>query len=117
MITLSEQISENSNQILNVVSSLHKINNHVVQSIVSHQLEGIEGLISTSTRQLQELSQVKTAEEAIAAQFQIVNEMGALIADQTKETIAVVSEGHDQVETLVTTEMQSMLEKAKTITV
>ncbi|MBF0455403.1 MAG: phasin family protein [Magnetococcales bacterium] len=109
----AEQFNGISNQILSTVSNLQKINNDAVQSLVNQQLSGVEGLISNSSRQLQELAQIKNPTDAAAAQLKIVNEIGESIVAQAKENMAILDQSRTQLEALLKTETDALMAKAK----
>jgi hypothetical protein len=114
---IAEQMTGISSQILNTIDTLQQINNKAVQSLVSKQLTGIEDLISSSSRQMQDFAQVKTPEEAVAVQLKIVNEMSEAIETHAKGNIELFNESREQMEDLVKTEVKSLVEKAKSVSV
>ncbi|MBF0446714.1 MAG: phasin family protein [Magnetococcales bacterium] len=114
---LVEQISGITNQMLSVANNLQKINNDTVQSLVSRQFSDMESFLSTSTRQFQELSQIKTPEEAVSAQLKIANEIGESMKARTQENIDVLTKSQAQLETLVQDEIKALIEQAKAVAV
>ncbi|MBF0380997.1 MAG: phasin family protein [Magnetococcales bacterium] len=112
---VAENITEMTNKMIGTLTTLQNINTEAVKSLTEKQFSIVEGLISSSTKQLEELSTVKSPEEVISAQSKIVGEVGETMLSQIKENIEILNESRAKMEALVSKEVNEFIEKAKNV--
>ena len=112
---IADQINELTNKIVGTATNLQEINNEVIKNLVSKQISGVEGLVSLSTKQLEELKSVKTSEEAITAQTRIITEVGKTMQAQVQDNIDILNNSRSKLEALINQEVNEFIQKAKSL--
>jgi phasin family protein len=113
---IAENITEMTNKMIGTLTTLQNINTEAVKSLTNKQFSNVEGLISNSTKKLEELATVKSPEEVISAQSKIVSEVGETMLSQIKENIEILNDSRSKMEALVSQEVNEFVEKAKKFT-
>ncbi len=113
---IAENITEMTNKMIGTLTTLQNINTEAVKSLTSKQFSNVEGLISNSTKKLEELASIKSPEDVISAQSKIMGEVGETMMNQIKENIEILNDSRTKMETLVTQEVNEFVEKAKKFT-
>ncbi|MBF0193405.1 MAG: phasin family protein [Magnetococcales bacterium] len=113
---VAENFTEMTNKMIGTLTTLQNINTEAVKNLTSKQFSSMEGLISNSTKKLEELASVKSPEEVISAQTKMVGEVGETMLNQIKENIEILNDSRSKMEALVSQEVNEFVEKAKKLT-
>lgn len=110
---IASQITDMGQKVMDTVTALQKISERTMQDLAKQQLAAAEGLVATGSKQVKDLANIKTAQDAISAQAEITSEMGKMMVDNAKQTMEVLNRSQADLKALVEENVNEVMAKAK----
>ncbi|MBF0162963.1 MAG: phasin family protein [Magnetococcales bacterium] len=107
-----EKMAEMSKFVIDSITEMKNINENIISQLAKQQIAAVEGFNVATTRQLGELSAVKSPIELLDAQTAITTEVAKDVKDHAMRVISILTESQNEMRVFVEKNVQQFVDKA-----
>ncbi|MEO5345996.1 MAG: phasin family protein [Magnetococcus sp. YQC-9] len=108
------KMAEMSKFVIDSITEMKNINENIISQLAKQQIEAVEGFNAATTRQLSELTAVKSPRELLDAQAEIATEVAKDVKEHAWRVINILTESQNELRAFAEKNVQQFVEKALT---
>ena len=110
---VAEQVADVTRKMVNSIAGLQKINERTMKELAKQQVSAAESFVSVSSKQIKGMSNLKTMQDVVNAQADIVSEVGKMMVDNARQTMELLSRSQDELKGLIEQDLNDIVEQVK----
>ena len=110
---VAEQVADVTRKMVNSIAGLQKINERTMKELAKQQVTAAESFVSVSSKQIKGMGNLKTVQDVVSAQADIVSEVGKMMVDNARQTMELLSRSQDELKGLIEQDLNDIVEQVK----
>jgi phasin family protein len=110
---VAEQVADVTRKMVNSIAGLQKINERTMKELAKQQVTAAESFVSVSSKQIKGMGSLKTVQDVVNAQADIVSEVGKMMVDNARQTMELLSRSQDELKGLIEQDLNDIVEQVK----
>ncbi|MBF0401087.1 MAG: phasin family protein [Magnetococcales bacterium] len=110
---VAEQVAEATRKMVNSIAGLQKINERTMKDLAKQQVNAAESFVTVSSKQIKGLGNMKSVQDVVNAQADIMAEVGKMMVDNAKQTMELLTRSQDELKGLIEQDVNDLMEQVK----
>ncbi|MBF0584222.1 MAG: phasin family protein [Magnetococcales bacterium] len=110
---VAEQVAEATRKMVNSIAGLQKINERTMKELAKQQVNAAESFVTVSSKQIKGLGNMKSVQDVVNAQADIMAEVGKMMVDNAKQTMELLTRSQDELKGLIEQDVNDLMEQVK----
>ncbi|MBF0417396.1 MAG: phasin family protein [Magnetococcales bacterium] len=109
-----EKMAEMSKFVIDSITEMKNINENIISQLAKQQIDAVEGFNAVTTRQLNQLTSVKSPVELLGTQAEIATEVAKDMKENAMRVINILTESQNELRAYVEKNVQQFVDKTWT---
>ncbi|MBF0460645.1 MAG: phasin family protein [Magnetococcales bacterium] len=110
---VAEQVADVTRKMVNSIAGLQKVNERTMKELAKQQVSAAESFVSVSSKQIKGLGGLKSVQDVVSAQADLVAEVGKLMVDSARQTMDLLSRSQEELKDLIEQDLNEIVEQVK----
>lgn len=110
---VAEQVADATRKMVSSISGLQKINERTMKELAKQQVNAAESFVSVSSKQIKGLGNLKSVQDVVNAQADIMADVGKMMVDNARQTMDLLTRSQEELKELIAQDMNDIVEQVK----
>ncbi len=110
---VAEQVADVTRKMVNSIAGLQKINERTMKDLAKQQVNAAESFVSVSSKQIKGLGNLKSVQDVVNAQADIVADVGKMMVENAKQTMDLLTRSQEELKGLIEQDLNDIVEQVK----
>ncbi|MEO5364247.1 MAG: phasin family protein [Magnetococcus sp. DMHC-8] len=110
---VAEQVADVTRKMVNSIAGLQKINERTMKDLAKQQVSAAESFVTVSSKQIKGLGNLKSVQDVVNAQADIVADVGKMMVENARQTMELLSRSQEELKGLIEQDLNDIVEQVK----
>lgn len=110
---VAEQVADATRKMVSSISGLQKINERTMKELAKQQVNAAESFVSVSSKQIKGLGNMKSVQDVVNAQADIMADVGKMMVDNARQTMELLTRSQEELKELIEQDVSDLVEQVK----